>query len=273
MKVQSLDRAFDIVELLSREQHGLSLSEIGERLELPNSTVYRLLQALRRRGYVEQEGRSSVYRLGMGFIELSSLYLNRLELKTEAEPFMRELSMLSGQTVFLAMREADQIIYIDKVEQYNSLRKYSIIGQRKPVYATSLGKALLLDLEDEEIRSLLAGKDMVAFGPKTHRDMQRLLFDIQSSRQRGWTFDDEEAEPDVRCVAAPIHDYRRAVIAAVSASWSTIAFPDLDIQKTAASVQQTADRISRRMGYRPGERSGQSSSAPGTALTGKMMRE
>ena len=249
MPVQSLTRAFDIVELLAKEQHGLTLSEIAERVQLPTSTVYRLLSALKERGYVEQLKPSGYYRLGLTFVDMSSLYLNRLELKTEAEPILRELSKLTGQTVFLAIRDAHQIVYIDKMDEFSSLRKYSIIGQRKPVYATSLGKALLLGLDDEAIQELLLNHEFQRLGPKTHTDLPRLLFDVQSSRKRGWTFDDEEAEPGVRCVAAPIYDYRSRVIAAVSASWTIDSFPDMDIQKTAAHVMRAADEISRHMGY------------------------
>lgn len=251
MPVQSLTRAFDIVELLAQEQHGLTLSEIAERLELPTSTVYRLLSALKERGYVEQARKSGSYRIGLTFVDMSSLYLNRLELKTEAEPILRDLSMKTGQTVFMAMRDGPQIVYIEKMEQYNSLRKYSIIGQRKPVYATSLGKALLLDLNDQEISDLLEHVTFEHLGPKTHTDLPRFLFDIQSSRERGWTFDDEEAEQGVRCVAAPIHDYRSRVIAAVSTSWAISAFPDMDITSTANHVMRAAGEIAQHMGYNP----------------------
>ncbi len=250
MKVQSLTRAFDIVELLSREQHGLTLTEVSARLDLPQSTTYRLLSALKERGYVEQTKPSSWYRLGLAFVELSSLYLNRLELKTEAEPFLRELSQKTRQTVFMATRDGDQIVYIEKVEQFDSLRKYSIIGQRKPVYATSLGKALLLGLTDIEIREALAHTRFEALGPKTLTDLQRLLYEIQISRERGWTLDDEEAEPGVRCVAAPVRDYRGHVIASVSTSWSIPAYPDIDIAQFAEYVQNATRAISVHMGYR-----------------------
>lgn len=250
MKVQSLTRAFDIIEVLSTEQHGLPLTEVAQRLELPQSTTYRLLSAMKERGYVEQTGRSGRYKLGLAFVELSSLYLNRLELKTEAEPYLRELSQKTKQTVFLAIRDGDQIVYIEKVEQFNSLRKYSIIGQRKPVYATSLGKALLLGLGDDEIRAVLANTVFEPLGPKTLTDLPKLIYEIQLSRERGWTMDDEEAEPGVRCVAAPVHDYRGHVIASVSTSWSIDAHPEIDIAQFGSYVRDATRQISTHMGYR-----------------------
>ena len=152
--VQSLDRAFDILELLSEARDGASLTDIAARLGLHTSTVYRLLSALRKRGYAEQTASRGVYRLGLELVRLCGPYLNSLELKTEAEPAIRQLSQATGQTVFLAILQNDEVVYIDKVEQFNSLRKYSIIGQRRPLHCTSLGKALLLGMSEPEIVGL-----------------------------------------------------------------------------------------------------------------------
>jgi DNA-binding IclR family transcriptional regulator len=204
---------------------------------------------MKERGYIEQSGRSGRYRLGLAFVELSSLYLNRLELKTEAEPYMRDLSQKTRQTVFLATRDRDQIVYIEKVELFDSLRKYAIIGQRKPVYATSLGKALLLGLSDDEIRTVLADTAFERLGPKTLTDIPKLIYEIQLSRERGWTMDDEEAEPGVRCVAAPVRDYRGQVVASVSTSWPIDSYPDIDIALFGSYVREATRQISIHMGY------------------------
>lgn len=251
MSVQSLHRAFDIVELLAGSDDGLGLSEIARGLALPTSTVFRLIATLRDRGYVDRDTRSGVYRLGLAFVDMSSLYLGRLELKTEAEPVLRDLSLRTGQTVFLAIRDGRQVVYIDKIEQFNSLRKYSTIGRRMPVYCTSLGKATLLGLADEEIAELLGDVEFARSGPRTHSDLKALMEDIVTSRSRGWTYDDEEAEPGVRCVAAPVYDYRSQIIAAASLSWPIASFPDLDVEVTAEQVKRAAAEISRHMGSRP----------------------
>ena len=135
-KVQSLDRAFDILELISRERRGLSLTDIGKKVNLPRSTTFRLLASLQNRGYIEKDSKTSTYRLGLEFIELSSSLLTNLELKTEAEPFLRRLSMQTSSTVFLAVRQGVEVIYYDKVEKYDDIRKYCIVGQRRPLYCT-----------------------------------------------------------------------------------------------------------------------------------------
>jgi DNA-binding IclR family transcriptional regulator len=249
IKVQSIDRAFDILELLSKEQDGLTLTAIGSQLDLPRSTVFRLLATLRNRGYIEQDGSGSSYRLGLGFIELCSLYLNNLELKTEAAPYIKELSARTRCTVFLAIRQQTDAVYIEKAEQFNSIRKYSIIGKRKPLYCTSLGKSLILDQSDDETRELLSTVKFEKAGPNTHETMDELLADLAEARSRGWTFDNEEAEPGMQCVAAPVRDYRGDIIAAVSVVWLLADAPELDRNQIAELVQSTTAVISKRMGY------------------------
>ncbi|WP_320130776.1 IclR family transcriptional regulator [uncultured Sphaerochaeta sp.] len=249
LKVQSLDRTFDILELLANEQNGFNLVQISERLSLPKSTVHRLVGVLLQREFVRKSPDTNKYRLGPGFIGLCSHYLNSLELKTESSPFIESLSVTTGNVVFLAIRQETKMVYVDSKEQINSLRKYAIIGQQKPLYCTSLGKALLMGLEDDEIRSLLAHETFEKRGPKTHANMESLLQDIRECRRRGWTLDDQEAEPAINCVAAPIRDYRGQVIAAISTSWILAQHPEMVPEEIAVLVKREAANISFNMGY------------------------
>jgi len=248
LSVQSVDRIFDIIELLSTEQEGLSVTEIGRRLELHKSTVHRLLAVLRERGYIEKGTVTNFYRIGPRFVDVASLYLNKLEIKTEAEPFLRELSKSVNETVYIATLQEAAVVYIDKVEQYDSLRKYSIIGQRKPVYCTSLGKALMFDRKDEEIRALLAAIEFVPFTSNTHRSCESLIKEIDRSRLRGWTKDDEEEEPGIQCVGAPVYDYRGHVIAAISVSARKKGDAGIPFEMLGPRVVDTARAISARLG-------------------------
>ncbi|MBN2441759.1 MAG: IclR family transcriptional regulator [Spirochaetales bacterium] len=248
MKVQTLDRTFNILELLSKQQKGLSLTDISKSINLHKSTVYRLLSALMSRGYIEK--RNSRYRLGLEFVELCSLYINSLELKTEAEPILRELSRLTTQTVFLATMQEQEVIYIDKVEKFNSLRKYSIIGQRRPLYCTSLGKVFLMGMSNDEIKDYLSKKEIISFTQNTIEDMPSLIENINLSRKRGWTFDDEEYETNVQCVGAPIYDYRKNIIAAVSTVWYVDQVKNLNLEEIAGFVVCAAQDISKHLGYR-----------------------
>lgn len=248
MSVQSLDRAFNILELLSRENRGLAVTEIGKRLELHKSTVHRLLSSLRERGYVEKDIQSGYYKLGLGFIELTSLYLNGLELKTEASPYLHQLTQVTGQTSFLAIRDDKDVVYIDKADTFDSLRKYTIIGKRMPLHATSLGKAMLSGCSDVEIDRLYPEQKLKLVTKMTLPTVDLLLTEIRKTRKRGWSIDDEENEVGTRCVGAPILDYRDKVIAAVSTAWDFHANPEISMENQAKYVVRCAAEISVKMG-------------------------
>jgi DNA-binding IclR family transcriptional regulator len=162
---------------------------------------------------------------------------------------MRELASALGTVVFLARRHGDMMVYIDKQEQFTSLRKYAIIGEQRPIYCTALGKALILDMDDKEIRGLLSNTMLRKFGPHTHTDVSSLIEDIHQSKARGWTYDNEEAEPGINCVAAPIRDYRGHIISSISTSWALESRPDLEPEKVAVHVMKAAGAISAAMGF------------------------
>lgn len=249
MSVQSIDRAFDILELLSVEPGGLSLTDIGRRLNLHKSTVHRILTSLKIRGYIEKDATTGKYKLGIGFVELAGEHLSGLELTTEARPFLHTLAKRAGQTAFLAISENRDVVYIDKAESFQSLRRYKIIGRRRPLHATSLGKALLSGMPDERIAWLYNGVDFEPILPNTINSLPGLLAELRKTRERGWAFDDEENEAGTQCVGAPIFDYRREVIAAVSVAWERAVYPDVDVDRMAALIMETAKSISARMGY------------------------
>jgi len=251
MKVQSIDRVFDILELLSVKHEGLSLTEISRRLELPTSTVFRLLSVLRSRNYIEKNDSTNVYRLGLGFVELTSLYLSNIELKTEAQPYLRNLSQTTGQVVFMGTEQDGELVYIDKYEQFNEIRNYCFIGQRRPLYCTALGKTLLTGFSDEDIRELYSDQKLEPKAPNTITDVEQLIEEIHKTGARGYSIDDQEMEADMWCVAAPVYDYRGIIIAAVSTSWDLGSHKDADRDKNIEFVVKTAMNISIRMGFRP----------------------
>jgi len=249
MSVQSIDRAFDILELLSFEPGGLSLTDIGRRLDLHKSTVHRILTSLKNRGYIEKDASSGNYKLGLGFVALAGEHLSGLELTTEARPFLHALSKRTGQTAFLAISEGRDLVYIDKAESFQSLRRYKIIGRRRPLHATSLGKAILSGMPDERIRWMYSDAEFKPLLPNTITSLPQLFEELRVTRERGWSFDNEENEPGTKCVGAPVFDYRREAIAAVSVAWEMAAYPDMEVDRLVALVTETAKSISARMGY------------------------
>ena len=248
-KVQTIDRTLDIIELLATAKEGLGVTEIGNNIGLHKSTVYRLLTALLNRGYIEKDPKTYTYKIGLKFIEISGLFLKKLELKTEALPFMRKLAEIIGQPVHLAILEGTEVVYIEKVELVNSIRMYSQIGRRVPVHCSAIGKILLTGLNPEALREVLENIKFEKFTPNTIITKKELQREIESVKEKGWAVDNEEHEPNIRCIAAPIIDYTGKIIAAVSVSGeSRIINLESDL-KIAGHVIETAANISKRMGY------------------------
>jgi DNA-binding IclR family transcriptional regulator len=247
--VQALDRALDILELLATEKRGLGVTEIGNRVGLHKSTVHRLLSALGERGYVEKNADFGTYQLGMKLVEISSLHLNSIELKTEAAPYLRKLAAESTQPVHLATFVDGEVTYIEKVETLNSIRMYSQIGKRVPMHCSAVGKALLTGLPDNEVEEMLKKYDLKLYTSKTMNNIEQILKQVQEARKRGWAVDNEEHEEGIRCIAAPIYDYRGKVIAAVSTSGSSNIFTPERDQEISEYVVKAAREISKRMGH------------------------
>jgi IclR family KDG regulon transcriptional repressor len=144
------------------------------------------------------------------------------------------------------------VVYIDKMETHNSLRNDSIIGQRAPLYCTALGKSMLSGMAEDRIRKMYRGTELEAFTDRTITSVDDLVAEIETIRRRGWNVDDEEYKEGLRCIGAPIRDYRAEVIGAVSTSGYASVITRERIEETAAYVVKAARDISQRLGYRSG---------------------
>lgn len=247
--VQTLDRTFDIIELLATSPNGMGVTEIGRKLGLHKSTVYRLIKALVQRGYLEKDQSTGAYRIGLKFVEISSLHIQQIELKTEAIPFMRHLSELTGQVTHLAIMDETEVVYIEKIDVIQSLRMYSQIGKRIPVYCSALGKVLLSGQNSDYQKRIMKKIKYTQHTKNTIREESQFINELEKTKQRGWAVDNEEHELGIRCIAAPIRDFTGKVIAALSITGSkNTIVPEKD-QYYSELVVEAADNISRRLGF------------------------
>jgi len=250
MSLQSVHRTFDIIEFLSRKPAGVNLGELSAALSLPVSTVYRIAADLVKKGYLEKNSDLNIYKIGLKFIDLSSLFLNNLEIKTEAHPFLMDLSRHVGFPVFLATLLEGEVCYIDRVAPMDADQGYSIIGQKRSVFSTALGKALILNWQEKDVMALIHEKGMARYTPFTITDPVDFWKEISISRERGWTRDHQEDRLDFQCIGVPVYDYKNNIVASISASWDTSHFGKTDILAVAALVQAAAVNISARLGSR-----------------------
>lgn len=247
-KIQSIDRALDIIEVLAENQHGLGITEIAERIGLHKSTAYRIASTLVARGYASKTEKG-IYKLGIKIIQDVSGYINSLELQTEARPYVASITSELGLTSHLGILDGDQVIYIEKMDFFSNLRIYSTIGVRVEAYSCSLGKCLLSNYSASQVRSIMSSCSFEQFTENTVASIDELIEDLNLVRRRGWAMDDEEAEIGHRCIGAPIFDYRGDIIAAISASGPTAQITEERIEVVAEYVKKQALEISRSMGY------------------------
>lgn len=228
---------------------GMTLTEIANQLRMHKSTVLRFLVTLEHEGYVEQNPTTMAYRLRLKMFCLGSEALSRRELVREAQPLLDELADQTGETVHLAVLDEGEVVYVAKVMSQHAFNIYSRIGRRAPAHCTGLGKAMIAYLPEEALDRLIAERGLKRFTERTITDPEALKAHLAEIRTRGIAFDNEEHEPGVRCVAAPVRDYTGKVVAALSVTAPTVRFTDRRMQEMVAPVQEAARRLSEQMGY------------------------
>jgi IclR family acetate operon transcriptional repressor len=211
--VQSVDRAFDLLELMAAAGGTMALSELAVRAGLPQPTIHRLVRTMAKRGYVRQEP-SRRYALGPRLIPLGDT-AGRM-VGVWARPHLDELVRQIGETANLAMLEVDSVVYVAQVPSPHSMRMFTEVGRRVLPHCTGVGKALLSTLSTEEVIQVLRRTGMPALTETTITRPDEMLDELARVRERGYAVDDGEQELGVRCVAVPVTDSLAPVAISVS---------------------------------------------------------
>ena len=202
---RTLSRGLDVLETLARaDEIGLGPSALAQRVDLDKATVTRLLRTLVDAGYVAQDESTRRYRLTGRILWLAHRATVRLDLRSVARPHLTGLRDELRETVHLGVMDGLRVVYVDKLEADNSIQLVSAIGQTMPLHSTSLGKALLAALPDEELEATLARMDLAPRTDRTIRDLPTLREEIRRTLLRGYSTDDRENEPFGACVGAAI---------------------------------------------------------------------
>lgn len=248
--VQSVDRALSILEVLSDYEDGMGITEISTKIDLHKSTVHRLLVTLIHKGYVEQNSNTNKYRLTLKLFELGNKAIEKMDIASAAKPYLQQLMEDTNEVVHLVVREGTEIVYIDKVESENKIRMHSRIGTRSPMYCTSVGKAIMAHLEEEEINCIWDKSDIKRFTEYTILDLETMKKTLEKVRETGYALDEEENELGIRCIGAPIFNHKAEVLGAISVSGPTIRVTKEKIEEFKASILKYSNAISRELGYR-----------------------
>jgi DNA-binding IclR family transcriptional regulator len=252
--VQTIERASFILDILGQNPQGISIRELSTKIKLPKGTTHRLLSSLSYFGYVRQDPKTRNYLLGLKLVELGQLLLGQLDIRKEAEPFLRDLAERTKETVHLVFLDRNEIVYIDKVEtdqNPSGLKMASRVGLRNPAHSSAVGKVLLAHFPEEELKNFIKEKGLAKRTGNTIVDPTQLKEHLKSVRAQGYAIDDEENEKGIRCVAAPIYNEVGKTVAAISISGPAFRITKKVIQEPLKKeVMETALKVSQRLGFR-----------------------
>lgn len=246
----SVRRALAILIRLADEPfatNGGSIKQLSDALQIPRSTVQRLLQPLIAYRLVAQGESDATYRLDWGVARLGASYLDALDIRRMAHPILVELSRMTEETVYLVIPDLPYVVYVDKVDSRYSVRMHAAVGARQPAYCTGVGKAILAYVDSAALRATIAA-GTPRHTPHTLTTLAEICADLEITRQRGYAIDNTENETDVRCCAAPIFDYTGSVAASVSVAAPVTRLAQNRVEEISTMVTSAAREISLRLG-------------------------
>ncbi len=248
--VRAVDHALQLLSCYT-EKEEMGVTELSKKLGLHKNNVFRILATLEFRGYIEQNKKTEGYRLGPKIFELGLIFKYQMGLIKHAKPIMEEIVKRHNETVYLGVLRDIYAIYIDNVETTHTVRVVSRVGSQIPAYASAIGKVQLAYLPTDELERLLRDRKLKAYTEKTITDKNLLMEELKKVAEEGYALDNEEFEDDVKCVAAPIRDYTRWVVAGLSISGPAFRMNEEAMPHLTETVKWGALQISKSLGYVP----------------------
>jgi DNA-binding IclR family transcriptional regulator len=242
--IQSLDRGLTILEAVAKSSGPVSLNELTNLLEIDRSSVFRLASTLKRRGFLSYPTGRKDFMLGPSLWRLAHKYdWGNMLIKISHEQ-LKLLASEMNETAQLAVRESKQALFIDSAAANQVISVAGRIGESTPLYCTAHGKALIADLNAEELEAVFGSAPLQPFTKRTVGTIKQLAKICAETKERGFATDDEEYIEGVRCVAAPIRAEDGQIIGAVGISAPMTRFPADRYRVYGKQVMKVADHIS-----------------------------
>ena len=249
-RVQVLERAVDILQVLSEDSRELAAGEVAERLSLHKSTIHRLLTVLDQHRLIRRNAETGRYTLGLRLFEFGTRAVRGLQLRDQAQPHLDQLARETGETAHICVLDNLEMVSLAYAEGPRSLRMPATVGRRTPAYCSAVGKAMLAFLPESALDEVLA-RPVQACTEKTLVTRTELLADLRQVRIRGYSVDNEEIEKGLRCVGGPVWNYTGEVVAAISVAGPAFRITKTRVPAVARAVLATTRGLSTELGYRP----------------------
>ena len=242
---QSVEKTLQIIEIMAESREPLRLQDIALKVEMPASTVLRLVNTLVSCGYANQDSITLRYSLSLKFMLIGGLVSSQTSIRDLAHPYLFELSKKCKESVCLAIEQDMEVVYLDVIDGPDGILKITQrIGKVAPLHSTAVGKIMMLNLDPKQLNQLIALKGLQVLTPNTITHKEALIKELEKIKVQGYALDDEECELGARCISAGIKDYTGKYIAGISVSGPTtrMSMEYIDIIKYI--VMDTAKTIS-----------------------------
>ncbi len=242
--IQSLDRGLVILEAVAKSADPMSLTDLAALLHIDRSSVFRLANTLKRRGYLAISSRGKDYILGPSIWRLSRQYDWSNMLVTISHEHLKKLALETNETAHLAVREGKRALFIDHATANHMISVAGQTGELVPLYCTAHGKALLADCDAPQLQNILGPQPLTSYTPQTMTGLRKLVKHCAEIKRLGYATDEAEFQEGIRCVAAPIRDRDGSVIASIGISAPMTRFPRERLAECSEQVMSIAHTIS-----------------------------
>lgn len=250
--IQSLDRGLQILFILS-EHRSRGVTELADDLQVNKSTVFRLLDTMRMRGLVQQDEVTAKYRLGIGILQISDGLIKNLDIIGIAKPVLKQLMAATKESAHLCTLSEDKVYIVDEVKSNYVMKVSAAIGQEEPIFCSSVGKSILAYLSEDKIDRILSSIEFIPYTKKTKMKKDELIAELAEIRQQGYALDDEELSEGVRCIAAPIFNFKGQVKNSIGISGPSLRLDLNNLTPYIENIKIAAKNISYGIGYRDGK--------------------
>ena len=248
-KIKSIEKALDLLELLSDNKIEMGITEINRELHMGFSTIHRILNTLRYRGYIVQNQQTSKYMLGTKLFILGCKVQNTTNLIKLVTPFLQRLSQNTNETINFAILEGREAIYLFKIESKEMLKAGIEVGTKVAAHCASLGKILLAFLPEQEFMMLYPNNDekLPTFTPNSISSVEELKKCLKKIKKQGYAIDEEEFKIGVNCLGVPIINNEGKAIAAISISGPVSRFNLFEMEKVKSMLIALSQDISKQL--------------------------
>jgi IclR family transcriptional regulator, acetate operon repressor len=238
---QAVERALSVLRCVEADDEGVGITELAQRTGLTVSTAHRLARTLAEAGLLHQDSRTERYQLGPGLVVLGRKAEQRLGYR-QALPLLEELATTTGESINLGIRAGDEVRVVLDVVSRQPLRFAQTAGSRVPMHVSAMGKCLLANAGDidDQIDRLGA---LVQATHRTITDRDKLRRELRLVRERGWALNDEERNPGVRAIAAPVLDPGGEAIGAIAIQGPATRLTDEQLPELAALLDKTTQQV------------------------------